>query len=207
MSIVLVIVSAVIGYLLGSIPTGLVVARVYKNVDITRVGSQRTGATNVLRTLGPGAAAVVFIGDALKGIIAVLVSGVLTNGDPLAASLAAIAAIVGHSYSIFIGFRGGRGVTPGLGALVIISPAAAATAVAIGAVMILLTRYVSLGSIVGAATGGVVLCILALTGIEPTPYLLYGAAAAAFIIVSHRDNIARIASGSERRLGDRVEQG
>jgi glycerol-3-phosphate acyltransferase PlsY len=207
MSIVLVIVSAVIGYLLGSIPTGLVVARVYKNVDITRVGSQRTGATNVLRTLGPGAAAVVFIGDALKGIIAVLVSGVLTNGDPLAASLAAIAAIVGHSYSIFIGFRGGRGVTPGLGALAIISPAAAVIAVAIGAVMILLTRYVSLGSIVGAATGGVVLCVLALTGVEPTPYLLYGATAAAFIIVSHRDNIARIASGSERRLGERVEQG
>jgi glycerol-3-phosphate acyltransferase PlsY len=207
MSIVLVIVSVVIGYLLGSIPTGLVVARVYKNVDITRVGSQRTGATNVLRTLGPGAAAVVFIGDALKGIIAVLVSGVLTNGDPLAASLAAIAAIVGHSYSIFIGFRGGRGVTPGLGALAIISPAAAVIAVAIGAVMILLTRYVSLGSIVGAATGGVVLCILALAGIEPTPYLLYGAVATAFIIVSHRDNIARIASGSERRLGERVEQG
>jgi glycerol-3-phosphate acyltransferase PlsY len=187
MPIVFVIVSAVAGYLLGAIPTGLVVSRVYKNVDITRVGSQRTGATNVLRTLGPGAAAVVFLGDALKGALAVWVAWSLTNHDALAASIAAIAAIIGHSYSIFIGFRGGRGVTPGLGALVVIA------------------RYVSLGSVVGAASGGVFLCLLALSGNEPRAYVVYGAVAATVIIVSHRDNIARIVSGNERRLGERVE--
>jgi acyl phosphate:glycerol-3-phosphate acyltransferase len=205
MPIVLVIVSALAGYVLGAIPTGLVVARVYKNVDITRVGSQRTGATNVLRTLGPGAAAIVFLGDGLKGALAVWVAWTLTNNDPLAASIAAITAIVGHSYSIFIGFRGGRGVTPGLGALVVIAPAAALFAAALGAVLILITRYVSLGSIVGAASGGVFLCLLALNGMEPRAYVLFGAVAATFIIVSHRDNIARIISGNERRLGERAD--
>jgi glycerol-3-phosphate acyltransferase PlsY len=207
MPVILAIVAAVVGYLIGAIPTGLIVGRVYKNVDITRVGSQRTGATNVLRTLGPGAAAIVFLGDGLKGVLAVVIANALTNGDALAASLAALGAIVGHSYSIFIGFRGGRGVTPGLGALLVLAPLAALIAVALGAVLIVLTRYVSLGSIVGAASGGIVLCLLALIGLEPRPYLLYGSVAAAFIIVSHRDNIARIVSGTERRLGERVELG
>jgi acyl phosphate:glycerol-3-phosphate acyltransferase len=205
MPVVIVIVAAVMGYLLGAIPTGLIVGRVYKNVDITRVGSQRTGATNVLRTLGPGAAAVVFLCDGLKGVLAVLISNVLTNGDALAASIAAIAAIVGHSYSVFIGFRGGRGVTPGLGALLAIAPVAALIAVALGAVMIILTRYVSLGSVVGTASGGLVLCLMAVAGMEPMPFVIYGSLAAAFIIISHRDNLARIASRTERRLGDRVE--
>jgi glycerol-3-phosphate acyltransferase PlsY len=207
MPVILAIVAAVVGYLIGAIPTGLIVGRVYKNVDITRVGSQRTGATNVLRTLGPGAAAIVFLGDGLKGVLAVVIANALTNGDALAASLAALGAIVGHSYSIFIGFRGGRGVTPGLGALLVLAPLAALIAVALGAVLIVLTRYVSLGSIVGAASGGIVLSLLALIGLEPRPYLLYGSVAAAFIIVSHRDNIARIVSGTERRLGERVELG
>jgi glycerol-3-phosphate acyltransferase PlsY len=207
MPLVLAIVAAVVGYVLGAIPTGLIVGRVYKNVDITRVGSQRTGATNVLRTLGPGAAAIVFLGDGLKGVLAVLISNALTNGDAMAASIAALGAIIGHSYSVFIGFRGGRGVTTGLGALLVLAPQAALVGVALGAVLIILTRYVSLGSIVGAASGGIALCLLALIGVEPRPYLLYGSVAAAFIIVSHRDNIARIASGTERRLGERVELG
>lgn len=194
-----------LAYVIGAIPTGLIVARVYRNVDITRVGSQRTGATNVLRTLGPGAAAIVFLGDAIKGVAAVLLANAMTGGDALAASLAAIAAVVGHSYSVFIGFRGGRGVTTGLGSLVILAPAAAIAAVALGAVFILLTRYVSLGSIVGAATGGLLVAALAIAGMAPAPYSLYGLAAAAFIIFSHRDNIARLINGTERRLGERAE--
>jgi glycerol-3-phosphate acyltransferase PlsY len=207
MSVVLAIVAAVVGYLLGSIPTGLIIGRVYKNVDIRRVGSQRTGATNVLRTLGPGAAAIVFLTDGFKGVLAVLIANALTNGDALATSVAALGAIIGHSYSVFIGFRGGRGVTTGLGALFILAPVAGLIAATLGAVLIILTRYVSLGSMVGAASGGIVLCLLALLGLEPLPYLLYGSAAAAFIIVSHRDNISRIASGTERRIGERVELG
>jgi acyl phosphate:glycerol-3-phosphate acyltransferase len=205
MPVILVIVAGVVGYLLGAIPTGLIIGRVYKNVDITRVGSQRTGATNVLRTLGPGAAAIVFLCDALKGVLAVLISNALTSGDALAASIAAIAAVVGHSYSIFIGFRGGRGVTPGLGALLVLAPVAAVIAVALGAVMIILTRYVSLGSVVGTGSGGLALCLMAVAGIEPRPYLIYGVVAAAFIIISHRDNLSRIASRTERRLGERAE--
>lgn len=205
MPIVVAIISVALAYLIGAVPTGLVVARVYKNVDITRVGSQRTGATNVLRTLGPGAAAVVFLGDGIKGVIAVVLANALTGGDALVASAAAIAAIVGHSYSVFIGFKGGRGVTTGLGALIVFAPLAALVAVVLGAILIAITRYVSLGSMVGAASGGLALCGLALSGAQPTPYAFYGLGAAAFIIASHRDNIARIASGTERRLGERVE--
>ncbi|MFN0073661.1 MAG: glycerol-3-phosphate 1-O-acyltransferase PlsY [Chloroflexota bacterium] len=205
MPILATIVSVVLAYLLGAIPTGLVVARVYKNVDITRVGSQRTGATNVLRTLGPGAAAIVFVCDLLKGALAVLLAGLLTGGDALAASTAATAAVVGHCYSVFIGFRGGRGVTPGLGALLTLAPMAALVAFALGGTLIGITRYVSLGSVIGAAGGGLALAVMAWVGTEPTAYALYGIVGSAFIIASHRDNIARIAAGTERRLGERVE--
>lgn len=205
MQLVLLIVSAIVAYLLGAIPSGLVVARVYRNVDITQVGSQKTGATNVLRTLGPGAAAIVFISDALKGCLAVLIASLLTSQDSLTMSIAALTAIVGHSYSVFIGFRGGRGVTPALGALLVMSPLASLIAVVIGACMIAATRYVSLGSMVGAASGGIAISLMALLGQQPKAYMLFGIVAAAFIIVSHRDNIARIASRTERRLGEKAE--
>jgi len=205
MQLVFLIVSTIVAYLLGSIPSGLVVARAYRNVDITQVGSQKTGATNVLRTLGAGAAAVVFISDALKGCLAVLIASLLTGQDPVAMAVAGIAAIVGHSYSVFIGFRGGRGVTPALGAILMMSPLAALIAVVSGACMIAATRYVSLGSMVGSAGGGIAISVLAMLGQLPSAYILFGLVAATFIIVSHRDNIGRILAGTERRLGEKVE--
>src|SRR5579864_568816 len=108
------VLAAVIGYLLGSIPTGMVVARVYRNVDLTAHGSGRTGATNVLRTLGRGAAAVAFAGDFAKGVVAVaLVKFLIAPDNAWIEMIAAIGAVVGHSYSVFIGFKGGRGVVTG----------------------------------------------------------------------------------------------
>src|ERR1700692_3978218 len=103
--------TAVVGYLFGSIPTGMIVARVYRNVDLTTYGSGRTGATNVLRTLGKGAAAGAFAGDFLKGALAVLAVRLLIVPDNSWAELVAAATVVlGHSYSMFIRFKGGRGV-------------------------------------------------------------------------------------------------
>ena len=201
------VLAVLLAYLLGSIPTGTIVARVYRNVDITRVGSQRTGATNVLRTLGPGAAAVVFLGDALKGAIAVLAAQTLAPNDAWVVSLAALAAMAGHNFSVFIRFRGGRGVTTGLGALLCIAPWAALGAVILGSVLIATTKYVSLGSMTGAAAGGLIVAGMALAGLLPGPYFWFGLTAAIFIVTSHRDNLARLAKGSERRLGERAEPG
>src|SRR5438045_7602606 len=123
----------VVGYLIGAIPTGALVARLYRRVDLTRVGSRRTGATNVLRTLGPGAAAVVFLGDFFKGTAAVALGSAFSSGDPWAMALAGLAAVFGHAYSPFIGFRGGRGVTTGLGGLLAIAPGVAGLGFLVGA--------------------------------------------------------------------------
>ena len=112
------VLAAVVGYLLGSIPTGMIVARVYRNVDLTAYGSGRTGATNVLRTLGSGAAAVAFAGDFLKGAAGRRWRcSTSSPGDqlPWVELIAAIAAVLGHSYSMFIRFKGGRGVVTGFG--------------------------------------------------------------------------------------------
>src|SRR5690242_18678318 len=118
-----VLLAAVIGYLLGAIPTGMVVARVYRNVDLTAYGSGRTGATNVLRTLGRGAAAVAVAGDFFQGALAVaLVKFLIAPENSWIEMVAAVAAVVGHTYSVFIGFKGGRGVVTGFGASLVAAP-------------------------------------------------------------------------------------
>src|SRR5439155_4549005 len=163
--------AVVLGYLVGAFPPGAVVARLYKRVDLTTVGSRRTGATNVLRTLGPGAAAIVFAGDFLKGTIAVLLGAAIGTGNPWAMALAGVAAVFGHGYSPFIGFKGGRGVTTGLGGLLALSPPMAAVGVVVGALTIALTRYVSLGSILGTLAAAIGLVIWALTTSQTPAYL------------------------------------
>lgn len=199
--------ATVVGYLLGSIPTGMIVARVYRNVDLTAYGSGRTGATNVLRTLGSGAAAIAFAGDFLKGLLAVAVARyVIAFGDPQIPWLeliAAIAAVLGHSYSMFIGFKGGRGVVTGFGATIVAAPVPMLIALVVGAVCIAATRYVSLGSVVGSALAGVLLCVQAVLTGEPA-WALWGVLVAGFIVVAHRDNIERLLAGTERKLGQRV---
>ncbi|MCA1646901.1 MAG: glycerol-3-phosphate 1-O-acyltransferase PlsY [Chloroflexi bacterium] len=202
--------AALVGYLLGSIPTGIIVARVYRNVDLTTYGSGRTGATNVLRTLGSGAAAIAFAGDFLKGLLAVLaVRLVIVGGENAWVELiGAIAAVLGHSYSIFIGFKGGRGVVTGFGATVVANPVALILmliAFGIGAVLLAVTRYVSLGSIVGAAAAGLLMCWLAFNTGEPA-WAVWGILMGGFIIVAHKDNIERLIAGTERKLGERAER-
>jgi glycerol-3-phosphate acyltransferase PlsY len=199
--------AALVGYVLGSIPTGIIVARVYRNVDLTAYGSGRTGATNVLRTLGGGAAAIAFAGDFIKGLLAVLAVRFLIAGDNSWAELiAAVAAVLGHSYSIFIGFKGGRGVVTGFGATVVATPIAPILmliAFGVGAVLVAVTRYVSLGSVVGAALAGILLCWLAVNTGDPA-FAVWGVLMGGFIVVSHKDNIERLLAGTERKLGERA---
>jgi glycerol-3-phosphate acyltransferase PlsY len=199
--------AAVVGYLLGSIPTGMIVARVYRNVDLTAYGSGRTGATNVLRTLGTGAAAIAFAGDFLKGLLAVLMVTWIVGLDnprlPWFELITAIASVLGHSYSMFIGFKGGRGVVTGFGATIYAQPWLMFSTQVAGAIAIAVSRYVSLGSIVGTSVAGVLLCGLAVMTGEPA-WALWGVLVAGFIVVAHRDNIERLLAGTERKLGERA---
>jgi glycerol-3-phosphate acyltransferase PlsY len=198
------ILAAVVGYLLGSIPTGMIVARIYRNVDLTAHGSGRTGATNVLRTLGTGAAAIAFAGDFLKGMLAVLIAKFLIAPDNTWIwMIAAIAAVVGHSYSIFIGFKGGRGVVTAFGATVVAAPVLILISFVIGVLFVAATRYVSVGSVIGAVLGGLLMCGLAYTQSDPA-WALWGVLVGGFIVVAHRDNIERLRAGTERKLGERA---
>ncbi|MGE5618956.1 MAG: glycerol-3-phosphate 1-O-acyltransferase PlsY [Sphingomonadaceae bacterium] len=195
---------AAAAYLLGSIPSGYILARLRGNVDLLNKGSRRTGATNVLRTMGWRAAAPVFAADFVKGIAAVLIARLLVPGDPTADVVTGMAALFGHNYSLYIGFKGGRGVTTGLGALAVIAPAAMAIAAAIGIAIIAWSRYVSLGSVLGSCTVPFAMLLLVLLLGQPLPHLLFGLLGAAFVILSHRDNIQRLLNGTERKLGQRV---
>src|ERR1051326_10085 len=199
-----VVIAAVVGYLLGSIPTGMIVARVYRNVDLTAHGSGRTGATNVLRTLGRGAAAVAFGGDLLKGAVAVaLVKFIIAPENAWVEMVAAAAAVIGHTFSVFIGFKGGRGVVTGFGASVVAAPVPMLIAFIIGIALVAITRYVSLGSVVGAVLGGLFLCLVAYIHSDPA-WAIWGVLVGGVIVVAHKDNIERLLAGTERKLGERA---
>lgn len=193
----------VVAYLVGSIPSGLAVGRLLRGVDVRQFGSGRTGMTNVLRTLGWKAAALVLALDALKGVAAVLLARVLV-GTPLAESLAILTAILGHVWPVFARFRGGRGIATAEGGLLTLAPWVGVLAMATFAPVLYFTRYVSLSSIVGVGTGAVALAVLALLGRVPAEYLLYAGPGAVLLIWGHRDNIRRLLQGRELRLGERA---
>ena len=188
-----------LAYLIGAVPTGALVARAH-GADLTQHGSRRTGATNALRVLGKRAAVLVLVGDALKGVVAVQLAR-RCGGSSSAPPLAALAAMGGHTYSIFLGGRGGRGVATGLGALLALSPLALLTAAVAGVGAIAATRYVSLGSLLGALAGASAVAVQVARGRAPRPYLAFALGGAAFVVYSHRDNVERLLMGTERRLG------
>jgi glycerol-3-phosphate acyltransferase PlsY len=194
---------AAVAYLLGAFPTGALVARAY-GVDLTRRGSRRTGATNALRVLGRRAAVGILLGDALKGAAAVGLARRCLHSD-WAPPVAALLAMVGHTYSVFLGGKGGRGVATGGGALLALSPGALLVAAAAGVATIGATRFVSLGSLVGALAGAGVLAAQVARARAPRPYCLFALGGAGFLVYSHRDNVARLLAGTERRLGQPAE--
>ncbi len=186
-------------YLIGGIPWGVIIARITGGPDPRTFGSGRTGGANVMRALGPRAALVSGLLDMLKGTAAVALARLLGAG-PWIEVLAALAAIVGHTYSPFLGFKGGRGVAVAFGALVLIGPLAAIVTIPVFIGLVVVTGYSSLGSLIGSATGGIVLAATTLTTDGPTAYLFYAVAGAGLIWVFHKDNIERLLDGTERRL-------
>ena len=197
-------------YLLGAVPIGLLVGKAFGNVDVRDSGSGRTGATNVLRTLGWKAAVPVVLFDLLKGSLAVITSGFIADTPGEVAG--AVAVVVGHSRSIFIGFGGGRGVIPAGGAALALVWPAAIIGTIVGILIIALTRYVSLGSLLGTVTCVGIMVAFAALGLAPpflevVPFVIGPLAlvGGAIIIYAHRDNIQRLIRGTERRFGQPAE--
>ncbi len=206
----------IIGYLLGSIPSGVLVSKLLSNVDVREYGSGKTGMTNVLRTAGKKAAALVFFLDLLKGALAVIFAGLIVGRNYLviggdfglgllvAQVLAALASIAGHNWSIFLGFKGGRGVLTFFGGLFALCPVAALFG---GEVFIIgagLTRFASLGSIAGVVGTYSILIPLTIFNGFPLEYLIYALLGTVLIVIMHRENIGRLLSGKERRLGEKA---
>ncbi len=187
-------------FAIGGIPWGVIIARIVGGPDPRTIGSGRTGGSNVMRALGPRLALLSGLLDAAKGAVAVLLAWAVGGGAGLAV-FAAMAAVIGHSRSVFMGFHGGRGVAPSWGALLMFQPWVALAIIPIFAVVILVSRYSSLGSLTATLVGGVLLA--AATAIIPLdPWLYaYAVGGVALIYLFHADNIQRLITGKERKIG------
>ncbi|HEV2425515.1 MAG TPA: glycerol-3-phosphate 1-O-acyltransferase PlsY [Terracidiphilus sp.] len=199
---------AVAAYLLGSIPTGYLLVRIFRHQDIRSVGSGNIGATNVLRSGGKGLGATTFLLDMLKGCSAVWLGGflgaLLMPTTPLRSTqaLAALCAVLGHMFPIWLRFRGGKGVATSFGVFLVASPWAALAAITVFAIVLFLSRYVSLASILGAACFPVFAWFLVM-GPRPPVFFAVQCAVALLIIVKHHQNIRRLLAGTESRFGAR----
>jgi glycerol-3-phosphate acyltransferase PlsY len=183
-------------YLIGSIPFSYLVAR-KRGVDVRTVGSGNVGATNVMRSAGVGPGLLALLLDAAKGSAAAILAARLAPGHAALPAAAATAAVVGHVFPVWLGFRGGKGVATGAGAMLPLAPAATGLAVLCFALVLAATRYVSLGSMVGATS----LAAFAFVTQDHRAVAWAATACAALIVFKHRGNIARLRRGQERRLG------
>lgn len=186
----------VVAFVLGSIPFGIITAKV-KGVDLKKVGSGNIGATNVLRSLGKWPAIVTLLGDILKGTLAVAI-GKFSGVEPLYEGLIGMSAILGHNYSMFLGFRGGKGVATSLGVLFIYMPHAAAITLVIWLAIVLATKYSSLGAIVSF---GLLPLAALLIDYQDKTKVFISILISFLLIFRHRANIRRLMNGTERKIG------
>ena len=191
-----------LAYFAGSIPVGVIVARLSGGPDPRTIGSGRTGGTNALRALGRKWAALVVAGDLAKGAVPVLVTRILTGGDTLAEVLVAGAAVLGSVRSVFLNFTGGRGVGTGVGTMLVIQPLAVVLAAPVFFLVILATRYVSLGSLLGSAAmfPATLLIWAVASGWVAPAYLLWAVVGPLLIWLAHAYNIDRLIHGTERKF-------
>lgn len=184
-------------FVMGSIPVGVIVAKT-KGIDLKKIGSGNIGATNVLRSLGKGPAALTLLGDMLKGTLAVALGKYFGLGT-FYQGLIGLSAILGHNFSLFLGFRGGKGVATSLGVFLLYSPQTALITFIIWIVVVLTTKYSSLGALI--SFGLLPLTIILLDGKDKLPVAVL---VTLFILIRHTDNIRRLIKGTERKIGERA---
>ena len=189
------VVAAAISYLLGSIPNGLILGKAIWGVDLRQHGSKNIGATNAWRTIGKAGGISIFALDFLKGAVSDYL-GLHLGGCELAGVLCGILAIAGHSWSVFLAFKGGKGVATGLGVIAALMPMVTLIVFAVWFAIVYFTGYVSLGSIVGAALVPILTLFFGLH----TEFLILGLIAAVFIIYRHKSNIERLLKGTESKI-------
>lgn len=199
--------AAAIGYLLGSVSFGILTSRLLYKDDIRSHGSGNAGMTNALRTYGGKTAVLVFVGDFLKGSLAVWLGGLVAQGDAMGGLLAALFVTVGHLFPIFFGFRGGKGVATAAGAILVLNPIVLAVLLVPFGLIILLTRFMSLASITVAALFPLVMAGYQLlwqpTATESWAPVLVAAIMGGLVIYMHRANIGRLLKGTESKLGQK----
>lgn len=185
----------VLGHVCGSVPSGLWLVQAFHGIDIRNYGSKNIGTTNVFRTVGPKTAVLVLIADAFKGILAVGIMSYFFH-NPLLDVVTALGALLGHNYSLFLGFKGGKGVATALGLLFFMMPKVAVASFGIWLVCVLLTRYVSLGSIMAAIFTPPLAWYLG----YPSAYVIFSVVAAFFVVLRHKENIHRLLTGTESKI-------
>ena len=203
---------AVIGYLMGAIPFALIISKRMAGIDISKRGSGNLGGTNVLRVLGFKAGAIVMALDLAKAFAPVMLARFIIGDSVLSIAgfainwqwgqvITALMVMVGHSWSVYIKFRGGKGAAAYFGSWFAIWPVAALVGGVILIVTVLLSKYMSLGSIIGSLSILCLFMVLTLTDVSPPVYLIYSLIAAALIVYQHRSNISRLQAGTENRMG------
>ena len=201
--------SIIIAYLIGSISFGVLAGYIIHNIDIRKYGSGGSGATNVLRTIGKPAAAIVLLLDISKAVIYLLLLNLLPNNTPLISTLSALALLSGHIWPIYFKFHGGRGIAPALGALLIINPIIGILSFLIAIIVMIISKYVSLGSIIGTLFGAISLSLVSFYNLpmfanEPIE-ALYAIVGAILIVGNHRKNIKRLLNKTESKLGEKIK--
>lgn len=189
---------AIVSYFIGSIPTGVILAKYFGNVDLRGVGSGNIGATNVTRAMGKKFGVITLLGDILKGLLPTLFALYIFDSQNLAA-LVGFSAFMGHIFSVFLEFKGGKGVATALGVLLVTSPLATGIGILAFIVVFAATRYVSASSLAAA----VVIPIAAYWTGRPFPYMILASLISVFVIWKHTDNIKRLINGTEKKFGDK----
>lgn len=194
------IIAGIISYLIGSVSAAYLVCKKYYGLDIRKYGSGNPGTTNVLRVVGKKAAAIVYVADFMKGFLVALIAKLIW-GDAMGL-FCGLFVIIGHDWSLFLNFNGGKGIATSMGVAFALAPKAAVFSTVVGIIAIAATRYVSLGSILGSGSFPVILLLLR----YPAIYVIYGIIMAAIAIYRHRSNIERLFAGKEHKLGEKIKR-
>ena len=195
------IIFGILSYLIGAIPIGLILSKSLRGIDIRNYGSGSIGMSNIQRNLGNFPAAVVLILDMTKSFLPILYVRYFLPDPQILETISALGALTGHCWPIFAKFRGGRGVATGWGSLLILSPITGIISGIIGIPIIIMYKFISLGSIIGATSGCISMMLLSITRYHAFEYLWYALLGNIIVVYKHKENIQRLLEGTERKIG------